>query len=1122
MSEKYANARTRAAFRRYASPDGRLEPGRVVLALGDLGLFEDDADSCDCEAVGRLILRMSLNLGAEKKRDAVFFSEPRFATTADVLAQRRRDANGLGVPGAGAPALVPPELLRNETLRRVFRSRAGRVGRVGRVADANASREDQTSSEKNPSDVDEYRLSASQFVAWLRDAGLFASFRLGDGTKSGLTEAGALVLFARARGEDVEESSDTSSIRLSDVSLRFAPDFVAALALFATATNEPVEAVAGALVMRPSEGDDEFTLTHFSGQIARLRACFAMLDVERRGFVRNDRLASVLAAGDAFSRRAARGDNLDAAAAFLHARVHERAPELGFVAMRDAREGYVSLRECEAHFLAAARSGFVPDAAAAETKTRNTFESETETFFDGVARKSVRDASTTFERFCAAGHEAGFENEPHPLLMDLERFERFAAEARLYDAKMARGAARVAFATAARGATRIDVSGFFSAVAAVARHKAMSPTDAVECVKRARTSRLAVVGIGGNDERFAPGRASRERTGSLNAAEKKERLVSNATPSRENEDERKSVPRRAPPPDPGALRVADPGRAAAVLDAMTRDGQSDIPASFLACVMADVGALAGVPLVEAGAAVEGARVALGTTRVTRDDCVRLISALADIREARLLDGSFHDETEVPGWIPPALEMYASDARLRSAYAAWATRGSLFRDPSFFTKKNRTLDERFAWERSVAEADARRRAEPSSSSSFADRKKENRDPSRDGSNAHAPLFEVCSRGHDEGDPREGYVRFRVDPVASGGADWPDEAQLLGRRVDSGLDRTRRARVPDARRVAVGAAHASRAAAARATARARERGDALGLPSLGTAGAYEGRWEAIHGDAARVAGDGGASSSPAIGMSLESFKTLIVQAGLTGDGRERKKNDGGARRGGSCRPFTAAAAEAAFATARAGDFRVRELSWGAFLDALALVASATGRTLGDVALRVREVKQPLRFEGRAPPVPRVTYVPEPPRVSKSLCEDGVRFDVDAFARACDEAHVSMRTSSAHRRGAARGVEEEEEERRRRERRTEEEEASRRATDDDEDEDEDDDDDDGKRRAEADARRGTSAEIFFSEPSVVAPSSPEGLASTWRQHTSKLDLGTSLVASLRASEYYRRARG
>ena len=793
----------------------------MVLALGDLGLFEDDKDSCDCEAIGRLILKRD-RLGAE--RDAV--SEPRFATTADVLARRRRSsANGLGVPGAGAPALVPPELFRNETLRRVFRSRAGRVGPAGRVADANE-REDKKNESGDAADVDEYRLSASQFVAWLRDAGLFAGLR--DGKKSGLTEAGALVLFARARGEDktVEESSDTSSIRLSDVSLRFAPDFVAALALFATATNEPVEAVAGALVMRPSDGDDG-SVTLASGQFRRLRACFAMLDVERRGFVRNDRLASVLAAGDAFSRRAARGGDLDAAAAFLHARVHERAPELGFVAMRDAREGYVSLRECEAHFLAAARSGFVPDAAAAaaEEETRNA-----ETFFDGVARKSLRDASTTFERFCAAGYEAGFESEPHPLLMDLERFERFAAEARLYDAKLASGAARVAFATAARGATRIDVSGFFSAVASVARHKAMSPTDAVECVKRARTSRLAVVGIGGNDERFAP-RSALDATGSPNKTE--ERLVSNATPSRENEDfPRKRVPRRAPRADPGALRVADPGRAAAVLDLMTRFGQSEIPASFLACVMADVGAFHGVPLVEAGAAVEGARVLLAssapkTTRVTRDDCVRLISALADIREARVLDGSFHDQTEVSGSIPQkTLEMYASDARLRGAYKAWATFGSGARGKSFSTGKNRTLDHpRFAWERSVAEADARSLVESSCSFTFTSdlgpKRKENRDPALDGSNAFAPRVEVCSRGHDLGDPREGHVRFRVDPVASGGADWPDEAQLLGRRVDSGLDRTRRARVPDARRVAFGTAYASRAAAARATARARER-------------------------------------------------------------------------------------------------------------------------------------------------------------------------------------------------------------------------------------------------------------------------------------------------------------
>jgi hypothetical protein len=184
----------------------------VVLALGDLGLFEDDKDSCDCEAIGRLILKLSL--GAE--RDAV--SEPRFATTADVLARRRRSsANGLGVPGAGAPALVPPELFRNETLRRVFRSRAGRVGPAGRVADANASREDKKNESGDAADVDEYRLSASQFVAWLRDAGLFAGLR--DGKKTGLTEAGALVLFARARGED---KTDYSGIvgRVIDSSLR--------------------------------------------------------------------------------------------------------------------------------------------------------------------------------------------------------------------------------------------------------------------------------------------------------------------------------------------------------------------------------------------------------------------------------------------------------------------------------------------------------------------------------------------------------------------------------------------------------------------------------------------------------------------------------------------------------------------------------------------------------------------------------------------------------------------------------------------------------------------------------------------------------------------------------------
>ena len=719
----------RAAFRRYAAPDGRLAPGRVVLALGDLGVFEDDADSCDCEAIGRLV--------AERVGFVQSVSFARFATTAAVLETRRRERkkNALGVPGSGpgAPALVPPELFRNQTLRRVFMRRAGRVATS---LDAKQDRGGASGCEArvDVEDVDAFRLSASQFVFWLRDAGAL---------RDGLTEAGALVLFARARGTESRRDSDPdeheppdehehdgTTCRLCDVALRFAPDFVAALALAATARGETAEAVAGALVMDAASptvpsGTESVPspLAVHASRLRRLRACFAMLDETRAGFVRNDRLASVLAAGDAFSFSGApRGGDLDAAAAFLHARVHERAPELGFVSTRDARDGHVSLRECEAHFLAAARSGFVPDFRAAETNDarlpKTTFSEDD--FFFGV---ETRDASTTFERFCAAGREAGFAAEPHPRLMDLERFERFALEARLYDSKLADGAARVAFAAAARGAVRVDVSGFFAAVAAVARHKALSPADAVECVKRARLSGLATVGVGGNDERFAP-RARRAEEDAVHAPADFVNVVKN---------DKKSIPRVAPPPplDPGTLRVADPGRAAAALDdALTRrsaktgsentKGGMGIPLSSLARVMADVGALAGVPLVEAGAAIDGARLAAAAEIkrgsgaeedadfvpvASRDACARLISELADIREkkTRVTDGASRDETSVPGWIPPALEMYASDTRLRAAYAAWTAFGST--DPRIDGSANVS---NVARERSVAEADERRR------------------------------------------------------------------------------------------------------------------------------------------------------------------------------------------------------------------------------------------------------------------------------------------------------------------------------------------------------------------------------------------------------------------------------
>jgi hypothetical protein len=258
-----------------------------------------------------------------------------------------------------------------------------------------------------------------------------------------------------------------------------------------------------------------------------------------------------------------------------------------------------------------------------------------------------------------------------------------------------------------------------------------------------------------------------------------------------------------------------------------------------------------------------------------------------------------------------------------------------------------------------------------------------------------------------------------------------------------------------------------------------------------------------------------------MSLDAFKTLVVQAGLTGDGRTRGERsidaidafDVGNTIERRPRPFTAAAAEVAFATARAGGGH--DLSWGAFLDALALVASAAGRTVGDVALRVREVKRPLaskKSAGRAPQwVPRVAYAPEPPRARGSAAADG--FDVDAFARGCDDAHAeiapsAIQTIQTHPRlEETSGL-----------------------------------DGGGVRSPPASEGTGVgsppSADAFFAAAETTVSRVSEetsggthasrfpSLASTWQNRTSNLGtlgtLGTSLVASLRASEYYRRSRG
>ena len=218
----------------------------------------------------------------------------------------------------------------------------------------------------------------------------------------------------------------------------------------------------------------------------------------------------------------------------------------------------------------------------------------------------TRDASTTFERFCAAGSEAGFAAEPHPRLMDLERFERFALDRASVRLGSWRIAAAHALRSGGRGAVRVDVSGFFAAVAAVARHKALSPADAVECVKRARLSGLATVGVGGNDERFASAHLRGGGGCRLDARrfrKRRRRTIRNPSPA--SRRRRRSTRVRSASPIPAAppRRWTTRSRGSQQNQSAKHEGGMGIPLSSLARVMADVGALAGVPLVEAGAAI---------------------------------------------------------------------------------------------------------------------------------------------------------------------------------------------------------------------------------------------------------------------------------------------------------------------------------------------------------------------------------------------------------------------------------------------------------------------------------------------------------------------------------------
>ena len=116
--------RHRAAFDHYAAPDGRVPIDAVVLALADLGSFDDDVDA---ELAGRLVAA-HFNRG-DGVPGVPGVARERFRTLVDVL-DARRAAGHLGAPGSGAPALVAPEFFELEPLRALFRAAADAGGRL--------------------------------------------------------------------------------------------------------------------------------------------------------------------------------------------------------------------------------------------------------------------------------------------------------------------------------------------------------------------------------------------------------------------------------------------------------------------------------------------------------------------------------------------------------------------------------------------------------------------------------------------------------------------------------------------------------------------------------------------------------------------------------------------------------------------------------------------------------------------------------------------------------------------------------------------------------------------------------------------------------------------------------
>ena len=1033
--------RHRAAFDHYAAPDGRVPIDAVVLALADLGSFDDDVDA---ELAGRLVAA-HFNRG-DGVPGVPGVARERFRTLVDVL-DARRAAGHLGAPGSGAPALVAPEFFELEPLRALFRAAADAGGRL--------------------------RLDA--FVRTLELAGLLLSAKEGvAGTSSvplsaslarSLSAAGASVIFARARGPAPE--SDDALLWPSADADAARNDFVCALARVAAARREPFGVVVAKLLASPAgvdapapsiqtltakdfgasagfTDDAETTLKHdllaervtladprrpnagaassprsstsqnskaLESALASLRLAFGCMDASHVGRVPISRLAALLASAGATARV-----DLNTAATFARARVDALDPYRGRNAFRHVLEGEATLEECERHLRAAMKlRGGVAEAARSEARGGSAR-------LSGRALRAVDDADASasptarlrsaFERFAAAGPEAGFASKPHPKLMDLARFERFVRAAALHDETLEIGAECVAFGAACPpGCLRVDFEGFLAALDAVAAQK--GDADGRETTRAALRARVANL-TRDADARDRPRFALASREGGLARVGRTcewverpvERIAETAEENAEGKVNRDRDPSAVPPPAESSLPRRQPPRVRAAREWTAADLAGVVPdpeaaarvisssapirADRLCGVLADAGALDGADPVAAGALIAGAVAAASAKSSNKsggagDDSEVTLSASEATRVCAAAASLRRGARRPPP--PPTLRTYEESERLRRHFFAFACHGL---SPREAERTRERLD--LTWQRSVLDAEAAARAETGLGANVP-RERSKKNPLQSAppcDKNHAASLEPTPFLEPDRDARLG---FACDPTRSHGADWPDAAQLLGRArelTDAG---------PGTRRVGFGAAYAEpRAFAARRTARAfgasrAEAADlARGLASegvsdvapgskeaaarsigAGLAGKNEGRWEAIHGAdldldlETREAGAGergerGSLGDLRAGLSLANFRKLAMESGVCDPGGF---GAGPSRAAGASR-LTPAAVDVVFAQSRAkhgGDC----LTWGEYLRAVARVAACLGADVafGAVAGAFANVGVPRE---RREPTPR----------------------------------------------------------------------------------------------------------------------------------------------------------